>query len=223
MVGRSSLGPPACCACTVRLPPVPAVPPAPRNPSAHRWVRRAPRRRAARMDGDVRSPARARPPGAGRPSVHPSQPPGRRAGRHGPGRCRVHRQRRGRRRRGDPGAGRPARRPGAGAGVAGGRLRTGVRRRPAAGRVGRRAGRPGPRTTGAAAVSGPRRPGHQHRRRLVHGRAGGRRRRARGYLRAQVAAAADAHAAACPDFTGGRAALLGSIAAGLRGQDGQLA
>ena len=46
---------------------------------------------------------------------------------------------------------------------------------------------------------------------------------ARGYLRAQVAAAADAHAAACPDFTGGRAALLGSIAAGLRGQDGQLA
>jgi hypothetical protein len=46
---------------------------------------------------------------------------------------------------------------------------------------------------------------------------------ARAWLRAQVAAAADAHAAACPDFTGGRAALLGSIAAGLRGQDGQLA
>jgi hypothetical protein len=46
---------------------------------------------------------------------------------------------------------------------------------------------------------------------------------ARAYLRAQVATAADAHAAACPDFTGGRAALLGSIAAGLRGQDGQLA
>jgi hypothetical protein len=46
---------------------------------------------------------------------------------------------------------------------------------------------------------------------------------ARVYLRAQVATAADAHAAACPDFTGGRAALLGSIAAGLRGQDGQLA
>jgi hypothetical protein len=46
---------------------------------------------------------------------------------------------------------------------------------------------------------------------------------ARAYLRAQVAAAADAHAAACPGFTGGRAALLGSIAAGLRGQDGQLA
>jgi hypothetical protein len=46
---------------------------------------------------------------------------------------------------------------------------------------------------------------------------------ARAWLRAQVAAAADAHAIACPDFTGGRAALLGSIAAGLRGQDGQLA
>jgi hypothetical protein len=46
---------------------------------------------------------------------------------------------------------------------------------------------------------------------------------ARAYLRAQVATAADAHAAACPNFTGGRAALLGSIAAGLRGQDGQLA
>jgi len=46
---------------------------------------------------------------------------------------------------------------------------------------------------------------------------------ARAYLRAQIAAAADAHATACPDFTGGRAALLGSIAAGLRGQDGQLA
>ncbi|MBB3678379.1 hypothetical protein [Modestobacter versicolor] len=46
---------------------------------------------------------------------------------------------------------------------------------------------------------------------------------ARGWLRSQVSAAADAHATACPDFTGGRAALLGSIAAGLRGQDGQLA
>jgi hypothetical protein len=46
---------------------------------------------------------------------------------------------------------------------------------------------------------------------------------ARAYLRAQVAATAEAHATACPDFTGGRAALLGSIAAGLRGQDGQLA
>jgi hypothetical protein len=46
---------------------------------------------------------------------------------------------------------------------------------------------------------------------------------ARGYLRAEVARAADAHAGACPRFSGGRAALLGSIAAGLRGQDGQLA
>jgi hypothetical protein len=45
---------------------------------------------------------------------------------------------------------------------------------------------------------------------------------ARAYLRAQVTSAADAHATACPSFTGGRAALLGSIAAGLRGQDGQL-
>jgi hypothetical protein len=46
---------------------------------------------------------------------------------------------------------------------------------------------------------------------------------ARPYLRAQVAAAAAAHATACPAFSGGRAALLGSIAAGLRGQDGELA
>jgi hypothetical protein len=46
---------------------------------------------------------------------------------------------------------------------------------------------------------------------------------ARAYLRSAVAAAADAHAAACPAFSGARAALLGSIAAGLRGQDGQLA
>jgi hypothetical protein len=38
-----------------------------------------------------------------------------------------------------------------------------------------------------------------------------------------VTAAADAHAGACPDFSGGRAALLGSIAAGLRGQATQLA
>ncbi|WP_369134388.1 hypothetical protein [Modestobacter sp. I12A-02662] len=42
------------------------------------------------------------------------------------------------------------------------------------------------------------------------------------WLQARVAAAADAHARACPDFTGGRAALLGSIAAGLRAQAGQL-
>ena len=46
---------------------------------------------------------------------------------------------------------------------------------------------------------------------------------ARAFLRAEVARAAEAHATACPDFTGGRAALLGSIAAGLRGADGQLA
>jgi hypothetical protein len=46
---------------------------------------------------------------------------------------------------------------------------------------------------------------------------------ARAFLRAEVLRAADAHAAACPDFSGGRAALLGSIAAGLRGAAGQLA
>jgi hypothetical protein len=46
---------------------------------------------------------------------------------------------------------------------------------------------------------------------------------AREYLRGEVARAADAHATACPGFSGARAALLGSIAAGLRGQDGQLA
>lgn len=45
----------------------------------------------------------------------------------------------------------------------------------------------------------------------------------RAQLRAQVAATADAHATACLDFTGARAALLGSIAAGLRGHDGLLA
>lgn len=43
------------------------------------------------------------------------------------------------------------------------------------------------------------------------------------WLRAQVATAADSHAAACLDQTGARAALLGSIAAGLRGQDARLA
>lgn len=42
-------------------------------------------------------------------------------------------------------------------------------------------------------------------------------------LRATVTATADAHAAACLEFTGARAALLGSIAAGLRGHDGVLA
>ena len=46
---------------------------------------------------------------------------------------------------------------------------------------------------------------------------------ARSWLRTQVTAAADAHTAACPGFTGGRAALLGSIAAGLRGQEAVLA
>ncbi|WP_246081222.1 hypothetical protein [Modestobacter altitudinis] len=46
---------------------------------------------------------------------------------------------------------------------------------------------------------------------------------ARTYLRTEVSTAADAHAGACPDFSGGRAALLGSIAAGLRGQAAQLA
>jgi len=46
---------------------------------------------------------------------------------------------------------------------------------------------------------------------------------ARGWLRTQVAAAADSHAAAAVDQSGARAALLGSIAAGLRGQDGRLA
>ena len=46
---------------------------------------------------------------------------------------------------------------------------------------------------------------------------------ARGWLRAQVAAAATSHATACLDQSGARAALLGSVAAGLRGQDGRLA
>ena len=46
---------------------------------------------------------------------------------------------------------------------------------------------------------------------------------ARAWLRGQVAAAAVSHAAACLEQSGARAALLGSIAAGLRGQDGQLA
>ncbi|MQA35548.1 hypothetical protein [Modestobacter roseus] len=46
---------------------------------------------------------------------------------------------------------------------------------------------------------------------------------ARAWLRTQVVAAADAHAAAAATFSGGRAALLGSIAAGLRGQEGLLA
>jgi hypothetical protein len=46
---------------------------------------------------------------------------------------------------------------------------------------------------------------------------------ARAWLRGQVAAAATSHATACVDQSGARAALLGSIAAGLSGQDGRLA
>lgn len=46
---------------------------------------------------------------------------------------------------------------------------------------------------------------------------------ARSWLRAQVAAAATSHATACVAQSGARAALLGSISAGLRGQDGRLA
>ena len=46
---------------------------------------------------------------------------------------------------------------------------------------------------------------------------------AKAWLRAQVASASASHAAACLEQSGGRAALLGSIAAGLRGQDGRLA
>jgi hypothetical protein len=46
---------------------------------------------------------------------------------------------------------------------------------------------------------------------------------ARAWLRTQVATAATSHATACLDQSGARAALLGSIAAGLRGQDGRFA
>ena len=46
---------------------------------------------------------------------------------------------------------------------------------------------------------------------------------ARAWLRAEVASAAASHAAACLEQSGARAALLGSISAGLRGQDGRLA
>lgn len=46
---------------------------------------------------------------------------------------------------------------------------------------------------------------------------------ARSWLRAQVAAAATSHGTACVNQSGARAALLGSITAGLRGQDGRLA
>jgi hypothetical protein len=45
----------------------------------------------------------------------------------------------------------------------------------------------------------------------------------RGWLRGEVGATAAAHAAAAVDQTGARAALLGSIAAGLRGQEAVLA
>ncbi|NYJ04239.1 hypothetical protein [Petropleomorpha daqingensis] len=45
----------------------------------------------------------------------------------------------------------------------------------------------------------------------------------RAWLRTQVAATADSHAKACLDQIGARAALLGSIAAGLRGMDGTFA
>jgi hypothetical protein len=46
---------------------------------------------------------------------------------------------------------------------------------------------------------------------------------ARAWLRGQVAATATSHATASLDQSGARAALLGSIAAGLRGQDRRLA
>jgi hypothetical protein len=46
---------------------------------------------------------------------------------------------------------------------------------------------------------------------------------ARAWLRSRVSEAAESHAAACLDQSGARAALLGSIAAGLRGQDAVLA
>ncbi|MGY1739775.1 MULTISPECIES: hypothetical protein [unclassified Blastococcus] len=45
----------------------------------------------------------------------------------------------------------------------------------------------------------------------------------RGWLREQLAAAAGAHEAACADQVAARAALLGSVAAGLRGQEAVLA
>jgi hypothetical protein len=45
----------------------------------------------------------------------------------------------------------------------------------------------------------------------------------RGWLRGQVTGTADSHAAACLQQTGARAALLGSVAAGLRGHAARLA
>ena len=89
---------------------------------------------------------------------------------------------------------------------------------PGARRGGRGPGRPGRRAadappgrrTGRDASSTPPAP---HRRPAE----------ARPWLRAQVATAATSHATACVDQSGARAALLGSISAGLRGQDGRLA
>ncbi|SEO89118.1 hypothetical protein [Trujillonella endophytica] len=46
---------------------------------------------------------------------------------------------------------------------------------------------------------------------------------ARVWLREQLGVAAGAHEEACADHEGGRAALLGSVAAGLRGQESVLA
>ncbi|MCA0146590.1 hypothetical protein [Blastococcus sp. LR1] len=68
-----------------------------------------------------------------------------------------------------------------------------------------RAAAPGDRPAGAAPADAPPVVGAQE------------------WLRAQVAAAATSHAAACLDQTGARAALLGSIAAGLRGHEALLA
>jgi hypothetical protein len=45
----------------------------------------------------------------------------------------------------------------------------------------------------------------------------------RSWLREQVGAAASSHAVACVDASGARAALLGSVAAGLRGHQAALA
>jgi len=46
---------------------------------------------------------------------------------------------------------------------------------------------------------------------------------ARGWLREQIGATAASHATACLDQSGARAALLGSVAAGLRGHEARLA
>ena len=45
----------------------------------------------------------------------------------------------------------------------------------------------------------------------------------RAWLRGQVTATADSHTAACPEQAGARSALLGSVAAGLRGHAARLA